>query len=136
MDKYIEDKRHKFRVVKEIPKGLDYGVWNIPGESIPGYLPYCQVLNKTCNVNTDTLLAVRIPSRLQKTALNQVGITGKDTAKKLSNYFFNKKPYLSLKKKEEMKEACIALGLAEGVNPFTFLPWSDEEIKDIWKKYN
>lgn len=48
-----------FEIVKKIPKG--YKVWNVSEEWMDGYLPLCQTYPGTCDVITDSLLAIEMP---------------------------------------------------------------------------
>ena len=62
--KYVfsTDGRYRFQIVDECPLG--YHVWNIPANSIPGYLPFCRLnsyqrFTGGQQVDTETLKAVR-----------------------------------------------------------------------------
>ena len=62
--KYVfsTDGRYRFQIVDECPLG--YHVWNIPANSIPGYLPFCRLNSYQRfaggqQVDTETLKAVR-----------------------------------------------------------------------------
>lgn len=62
--KYVfsTDGRYRFQIVDECPLG--YHVWNIPANSIPGYLPFCRLnsyqrFTGGRQVDTETLKAVR-----------------------------------------------------------------------------
>ncbi|WP_289068956.1 hypothetical protein [Faecalibaculum rodentium] len=46
--------KHNFQIVDSIPYG--FGVWNIPMDDMPGYLPLCEEIPGTNHkVNQDTL---------------------------------------------------------------------------------
>lgn len=50
--------KHNFQIVDSIPYG--FGVWNIPMDDMPGYLPLCEEIPGTSHkVNPDTLKAIR-----------------------------------------------------------------------------
>lgn len=62
--KYVfsTDGRYRFQIVDECPLG--YHVWNIPANSIPGYLPFCRLnsyqrFTGGRQVDTETFKAVR-----------------------------------------------------------------------------
>ena len=59
---YSTDGKYRFQVVDECPLGYD--VWNIPADTIRGYLPFCRLSSHQQfpgdrQVDTETLKAVR-----------------------------------------------------------------------------
>ena len=48
----------KFEVVESVPKG--FRIWNIGKHMIDGYLPLCELIGNTYNINPDTLKAIKM----------------------------------------------------------------------------
>lgn len=88
--KKLEAGKYTFEVVEAVPSG--FKVWNIPEDTIPGYLPLCENLpGSKYDVNPETLKAVKVDGIREIKRAAMLGYSTKDKVLKGITKLENKK---------------------------------------------